>query len=135
MGTVMSRKGLRGFSLIELMITVVIVGVLAAIAIPNYTRYMVRGHRTEAQAVLMDIAQREQQFFLDNRAYTGTLSNLNGFVVPANVAKFYDVTVALPIPTPIPPTFTATAAPKGSQSADGNLSIDNTGVKVPADKW
>ena len=62
-------KQQHGFSLIELMIAVVIVGILASIAIPNYSSYMIRSRIPEATAGLGDIRVRMEQFFQDNRTY------------------------------------------------------------------
>src|SRR5258708_6947981 len=60
-----------GFTLIEVMIVVAIVGVLAAIALPNYSDYVKRSKIIEATSVLSDLRVRYEQFFLDNRTYTG----------------------------------------------------------------
>ena len=62
-------KQQNGFSLIELMIAIVIVGILASIAIPNYSSYMIRSRIPEATAGLGDIRVRMEQFFQDNRTY------------------------------------------------------------------
>ena len=58
-----------GFTLIELMITVAIVGILAAIAYPSYTSHIQKGARRAAQAQMLDIANRQQQYLLANRGY------------------------------------------------------------------
>lgn len=121
-----------GFTLIELMITVVIIGILAAIAVPSYQSYMLKGRRASAQSHLMDIAQRQQQYLLDARSYAATLSALN-MTTPSDVSAYYAITIAAAADTP--PTFTITATPSGVQAADGALTISNTGVKTPADKW
>ena len=128
----MKAKGSRGFTLIELMITVAIVGILAAVVYPSYQNAMIKSRRAAAQAALSDIAQRQQQFLLDNRSYAGTTAALK-VTLPSDVSGFYDVTIAAPAVTP--PTFTATATPKGRQVSDGPLSINNAGVKTPAGKW
>jgi type IV pilus assembly protein PilE len=123
-----------GFSLIELMVAVAIVGLLAAIAYPSYQSYLVRNNRAAAQSALMDIAQRQQQYLLDARAYAANLTALN-VTLPANVTASYTVAIALTAGPP--PTFTATATPVAGtrQAADGALSIDQSGAKSPANKW
>ncbi|MFP3426138.1 type IV pilin protein [Pseudoalteromonas sp. SIMBA_162] len=66
----------RGFTLIELMIAVAIVGIIAAVAVPNYTEYVKRASRAEAAAALLDTANKQEQFFVDNREYTETFADL-----------------------------------------------------------
>lgn len=128
-GVLKSRSMQRGFTLIELMVTVAIVGILAAIAYPSYQNYMIKGRRASAQAHLMDIAQRQQQYLLDVRGYAADLTTLN-ITTPSNVSTNYTITIATPAGPP--PTFTITATPIAGtpQATDGPLSINNTGVKT-----
>ena len=65
-----------GFTLLELMIVVVIVGVISAVAYPSYMRYVVNTKRTAATSILLQVADRQQQFFMDNKTYTADLTNL-----------------------------------------------------------
>lgn len=118
----------RGFSLIELMIATAIIAVLAAIAIPNYQQYRVKANRADLQAFLMTVAQRQQQYLLDSRAFAGTLVDL-GISPPDKVASNYTITVD--IDAGPPPTFLLTATPiaTSSQSADGVLTLDQSGAK------
>jgi type IV pilus assembly protein PilE len=125
-----------GFTMIELVVVVVIVGILAAIALPAYQQHVVKSKRAAAQALMMDLADREQQFMLANRVFAAK-SDLTaaGFSIPNNLAAAYDWDVSTVAGTP--PTFTITFTPVsgGSQSADGTLSLTSEGVKAPADKW
>ncbi len=125
-----------GFTLIELMVTVAVVAILAAIALPSYQQYIIRANRSAVQQFMLDVANRQEQFMLDARSYTATIGagGLN-MTPPAEVAGKYTVTVAAPAATP--PTFTITATPVagGPQAGDGNLTLDNVGAKTPAAKW
>ena len=124
----------RGFTLIELMITVAIVGILGAIAYPSYQNAMIKNRRASAQSLLSDVAQRQQQYLMDNRSFAGSTTDLK-VVEPPDVTRYYDVTVTAAASTP--PAFTATATPKagGPQVSDGFLSITQNGEKLPAGKW
>jgi type IV pilus assembly protein PilE len=124
----------RGFTLIELMITVAVVAILAVIAFPTYQNAMVKNRRAAAKAHLSDVAQRQQQYLMDNRSYAANATDLK-VNEPADVTRFYTLTITAAASTP--PSFTATAAPisSGPQAADGTLSITHSGTKLPADKW
>jgi type IV pilus assembly protein PilE len=120
----------RGFSLLELMITVVIIGILAAVAYPSYMDYVRRGNRSAAQTFMMTIANRQEQYLLTNRSYAATAALLN-LTAPSETAGKYTFAVVLPTPT----SYTINADAIGNQASDGDLSLTSAGVKTPPDKW
>ena len=125
-------KRQSGFTLVELMIVVIVVAVLAAIAIPSYRDSVRKGNRRAAQAVMMDIANRERQYFLANREYADHTS-LN-YSLPEDVAGKYTFTIT-PDAGP-PPSFQIDFTAVGAQADDGNLSLTSDGEKGPdPEKW
>jgi len=125
-------KKARGFTLIELMITIVIVAILATIAIPSYREYIIRGNRHAAQAAMMEIATRQQQYYVANRVYAGSIEDL-GYTLPDEVQGKY--TAALVASAGPPPSFDITFTAAGTQISDGNLTLDSEGNKGPEAKW
>jgi len=78
---VAGKRAEGGFTLIEVMMVVVILGILVGIAFPSYQESVKKGHRSAAQAQMLDIANREQQFLLANRVYTSTFARRVRIVV------------------------------------------------------
>ena len=126
-----ARTRSRGFTLIELVITIAIVGVLVAVALPTYRDHMRKSRRAEAQAYMMAVAGRQQQFLIDSRAYAATLGTIN-IPMPASVTAAYNVTLF--VAGGPPPTFVLTAAPKAGTDQVyercGTLTVDQTGAKT-----
>jgi type IV pilus assembly protein PilE len=133
-----SMKSVRGFTLIEIMIVVAVIGILAAIAYPSYQSQIRKSNRAAAQAVLMDAANKQQFYLSSQREYADTLAKLN-ITPPMEVSRWYDLTVAVDNAA-APPTFILTATPKAStdQVKDGALTLNSAGTKTRAGdptKW
>ena len=120
----------RGFTLIELMMVVAIIGVLAAIAYPSYTEQVKKGRRASVQAIMQTIATRQEQYLLEARQYATTPAMLK--VVTTETDAWYTVTIAA---VAAPPTYTITATAIGAQASDGALTLNHIGEKTPTSKW
>lgn len=130
-----------GVTLIELLIVVVIISIIAAFAYPSYTQFVVRAKRTAGKAMLLQVADRQQQFFMDNKRYANSLTLLGfpanpfmigddgDYVAVGDSDRVYMITVATPTST----SFTATAVPQmfmASEDTDcANLFLLQTGEK------
>lgn len=142
-----TRSGVHGFTLIELMITVAIIGILAAIAYPSYQKQIQKGKRAEGKAALLNAGSKMERYYSDNNFFPSNSINCGGGTtsatalaaagVPANSGESttnnaYDISVtfALGAGSACAQVYTLTATPKSWTDATcGNLTITNTALK------
>lgn len=132
-----------GFTLLELLIVIAIIGIIAAIAIPNYERYVLRSHRVEARNTLQDIAQKLQQNYSISRDYAkdasgnaidnSTISGWGLDKSPASGTTRYNISFAQ---GPSSSGYVLQAEPQGVQTKDEcqTFQIDQRGSKTAAGK-
>jgi type IV pilus assembly protein PilE len=128
------RKNYRGFTLIEILTVVAILGILARIAYPSYTQYLVRGRVMEGTSTLADVRVRLEQFYQDNRNYgTGACGTDAGGTarVPMAATKYFTYTCALGAGGQSY-TITAASVPATSGGAAGDWSYTITDRNVRA---
>ena len=126
------RYRLAGFSLIELLVVLVIMGVLSAVALPGYTRYVQRGHRTEGMAALLEAQHFMERYYSANGQY---LSPANAVpMLPQRLQRIPlqgTVRYQLSVREATVNSYLLQAVPEGSMAGDvcGNLTINQTGLR------
>lgn len=129
-------KRVSGFSLIELMVAVVIMGIISAIAYPSYVDYIAESTRSDGLAAAMRVANLQEQFYLDNRQYTSDMTLLNlgadPFVTEQGDYKV-DTTVAADGSMTVVATALGKQASRDSQCK--TMKVTSEGVKSPTECW
>lgn len=124
----LSNQGINGFTLVEVMIVVVIVGILASIALPAYQDYVLRSKRAEAQSALSLVSQRMERCFTTDNTYVGCYG---GATVDSESGNWVvSITESA--------TSYQLSADTSAQHTDGDcdpMTLSNTGAKGPADCW
>lgn len=123
-----SSHSQRGFTLIELMIAVVVIGILASIAIPSYTDYVKRGKAAEATTTLADLKVKMEQYFQDNRTYQDASVTLLAPCTPAaGTTRYFTYSCTARTAN----TFTISAVPATGQGMTGfAFSINESNTKT-----
>ncbi|MEZ9594672.1 type IV pilin protein [Shewanella sp. 10N.261.52.F9] len=127
-------KNNKGFSLIELMIAVAIIGILASVAYPSYVQYVAKGARADGLAALLEVANLQEQYYLDNRVYATDMTQLGLASDPYVVENgFYSVD------STGTGSFVAIATALGAQASRDtsctSIQITDTGVRTPQECW
>lgn len=126
-------RSVVGFSLIELMIAVAIVGILAAVAYPSYTSFVISSNRSEGQRELLHLANLQEEVFIDRRSYTTDMTAL-GMTNSPHITEFGNYSIGATIANG-GTTFILTATAQGTQTSDTgctSLTVNEAGQKGPA---
>ncbi len=121
----------KGFSLIELMISVAILGIIAAVAVPSFTSFMTKTRRADAITILTDVASEQQRFFSDNNRYAADMLELGYSADPLPSAEgWYSISVDRPTATSyILSADPIAGEPQESDAECGTFTLNSGGVK------
>jgi type IV pilus assembly protein PilE len=130
----------RGVTLIELVVVMIIVGILAAVALPSYRKYVIRSQRSDAKDALLALATQQEKHYLQCNTYAGTIGAATncagGQLLGTATSKNGWYQLAIPASSALAYTVTATAIAGQNQFQDTEcrtFSVDQAGVKTAQD--
>jgi type IV pilus assembly protein PilE len=137
----MNKTVRRGFSLIEMMIVLVMVGVLSAVAYPSYTAQVAKGRRADGKQALLELAQRMERFYSERGTYAGAALGSSGIYASTSPSGYYTLSIA----TQTADGFKITATPTGKQADDacsvlgynnlGEQTVGSSATQTVAQCW
>ncbi len=129
----MNLKRPNGFTLIELMIVVAILGIVIAFGYPAYRDQIVKARRADGMAFILDIADRQERFYADRGTYTTTMTDLGYADANSPEGAYYTAAITDDPANDLTITFTVTVTPQNGQEADtrcGAFTLTSLGVKT-----
>ena len=130
-------KKSRGFTLLEIVVTIAILAILTIVALPSYLNYLTESRRSEAYTVMLALAQAEEQWFTNNNTYTGNVNSLTPLIpaIIANNVNQGNYTFTIPVANATAFTIQADAVAGGPQAGDAGcttMTLTSAGVQGPA---
>ena len=128
-------NNIKGFTLVEVLIVVAIIGILSAIAYPSYQSSVMKSHRSEGMELLFQVMEAQENYYSDNLTYTTDLSGDLGYADPVvSTSEYYQISSAA-CGGGLGKCVVLTATAINGQIPDGNLTLNSRGERTPADSW
>ncbi len=127
-------RQVSAFTLVELLVSIAVIAILAAIAYPAYVSQVIKGNRAAAQQFMLDVANAQAQYQLDARAYASVVG-VGGLNLAPPQSTLTNYAFSIGLTAGPPPRYIITATPVGRQAQDGVLTLDSAGDKTPVSKW
>ena len=134
------QKPVKGFTLIELMTVILVLGILVGVGVPTYRNYVMRAQRAEAKTTLMRVQAQQEKFYMQNNTYTTDVNNPPpaGLGIPASENVYYDIAIVAGTGgLTIGYTVSAVPAPGSPQLDDDDcalFSVDQSGARYAESK-